>query len=108
MPRSPDGTAAPARAPPSPPPPPHPWAALALAEAIKTAMPPGSGAAPPVILVSSAGIREKGHRGIDAALTKPIKPSALHDALVTVLAGSPAGGDRPGRTAERPVVDGEL
>ncbi|HYL40349.1 MAG TPA: GAF domain-containing protein, partial [Candidatus Binatus sp.] len=83
---------------------------LALAEAIKAAEPATATttAAPPVILVSSAGVREKGHPGIDAALTKPIKPSALHDALVTVLAGRLPGTDRSGRAPNRPAVDGEL
>ncbi|HEX5451764.1 MAG TPA: response regulator, partial [Candidatus Limnocylindrales bacterium] len=77
---------------------------LALADQIRAA---GGARGPRIILVSSAGVRERGHPSLDAALTKPLKPSSLHDALVTVLArkGAP---DRAGRAAERPAVDAEL
>jgi signal transduction histidine kinase/DNA-binding response OmpR family regulator len=54
---------------------------IALADAIRTARPEGT---PKFILVSSAAMREHGAL-VDALLPKPVKPSALYDALVTVL-----------------------
>jgi CheY-like chemotaxis protein len=77
---------------------------LALADAIRSAVPAGG---PRILLVSSAGIRERGNASIDAALTKPIKPSALHDALVTVLAGR-AGAAAAVRAPDQPSVDAAL
>jgi CheY-like chemotaxis protein/anti-sigma regulatory factor (Ser/Thr protein kinase) len=56
---------------------------VALAEAIKKAKPKDG---PKLVLVSSAAMREHG-ASVDALLAKPVKPSALYDALVTVLAG---------------------
>ncbi|HSK94089.1 MAG TPA: response regulator [Candidatus Angelobacter sp.] len=56
-----------------------------LADAIRDVL--GSGA-PPVILLSSVGAPRPADATIAATLTKPIKPSALHDALATVLIGS--------------------
>jgi GAF domain-containing protein/DNA-binding response OmpR family regulator len=55
---------------------------VALADAIRAALPQG---APKLVLVSSAAMREHG-ANMDALLPKPVKPSALHDALVTVFA----------------------
>ena len=66
------------------------------------------GAAPelPVVVLSSVGHREQPGSDIAAFLTKPVKPSALHDALMTVLVGhEPA---TPPRSAERAAIDGEL
>jgi CheY-like chemotaxis protein len=54
----------------------------ALADAIRAARPADT---PKLILVSSAGMREHG-AAVDAMLPKPIKPSALYDALMTVFA----------------------
>jgi signal transduction histidine kinase/CheY-like chemotaxis protein/putative methionine-R-sulfoxide reductase with GAF domain len=78
---------------------------LAFAAAIRAAAPAGG---PRIILVSSAGIRERGNPAIDASLTKPLKPSALHDALVTVLAGTGQPADRAGRGTDQPAVDADL
>jgi len=74
---------------------------LALADAIKAALP---NTAPKLVLVSSAAVRERAHPTLDAVLTKPVKPSALHDVLVTVLA-SAAPSDRAVRAPERPSID---
>jgi len=41
----------------------------------------------PVIILSSIGERSPADAPIAATLTKPVKPSSLHDALVSVLAG---------------------
>jgi GAF domain-containing protein/CheY-like chemotaxis protein len=76
---------------------------LALADAIRAEAKDGG---PRIILVSSAGVRERGNPSIDMALTKPLKPSALHDALVTVLAGR--AGSAAARVAEQPAVDASL
>ncbi len=54
---------------------------LALAERIRAALPTST---PKLVLVSSAAMREHGAT-MDALLPKPVKPSALHDALVTVF-----------------------
>ena len=56
---------------------------VALAAAIWVAKPNDG---PKLVLVSSAAMREHGAT-VDALLAKPVKPSALYDALVTVLAG---------------------
>jgi CheY-like chemotaxis protein len=54
---------------------------VALGDAIRAALPEG---APKMVLVSSAAMREHG-ANMDALLPTPVKPSALHDTLVTVL-----------------------
>jgi signal transduction histidine kinase/CheY-like chemotaxis protein len=78
---------------------------LALAEAIRAAAPNGG---PRLVLVSSAAVRERGNPAIDAVLTKPVKPSALHDALVTVLASPDERGERAHRGPERTSADADL
>ncbi len=60
----------------------------------------------PIVVLSSVGHRDREAPDIAAFLTKPVKPSALHDALVTVFVGAePAA---PARAVERPAIDGEL
>jgi CheY-like chemotaxis protein len=56
---------------------------LALAAALRG----GRSDAPPVIILSSLGVRERATPDVAAFLVKPVKPSALHDAVMTVLAG---------------------
>ena len=75
----------------------------ALAERLHAA--PGA-ASLPIVVLSSVGHRDREAPDIAAFLTKPVKPSSLHDALVTVLLG--AGPAPTPRTAERPAIDGEL
>jgi signal transduction histidine kinase/DNA-binding response OmpR family regulator len=60
-----------------------------------------------LVLVSSAALREHRQSAFDALLAKPVKPSALHDALVTVLA-APEDRKHIERQQERPSVDPEL
>jgi CheY-like chemotaxis protein len=60
----------------------------------------------PIVVLSSVGNRDREAPDITAFLTKPVKPSALHDALVTVLVGQEAA--TPTRTTERPAIDAEL
>jgi GAF domain-containing protein/CheY-like chemotaxis protein len=78
---------------------------LALADAIK-AFDPAHG--PKLVLVSSAAVRERAHPSLDAVVTKPVKPSPLHDVLVTVLASPADRADRAVRGPERPTIDPEL
>jgi PAS domain S-box-containing protein len=61
---------------------------IALAQALHDA---ASDLPMPVVLHSSAGSLARGGTpaGVQALVSKPVKPSALHDALVTVLAGRP-------------------
>jgi GAF domain-containing protein/CheY-like chemotaxis protein len=79
---------------------------IELAEAIRAtdSIRGRDGKPPKIILVSSIAVREKGHPALDAILTKPVKPSALHDVLVTVLA-APGTQDERSRAPERPSID---
>jgi GAF domain-containing protein/CheY-like chemotaxis protein len=74
---------------------------LAFAEAIRAIDQPQ----PKLVLVSSIAMRERGHPALDAVLTKPVKPSALHDTLVNVLSETGTRDDRVQRAPERPAVD---
>jgi len=60
---------------------------LALAEAIRSVRPDDP---PALIVLSSVGQRAARDADDVAFLTKPVKPSALHDAIATVLAGEMA------------------
>jgi CheY-like chemotaxis protein len=60
---------------------------LALAQAIRAARPTDT---PAVIVLSSVGHRAIREADDVAFLTKPVKPSALHDAIATALAGETA------------------
>jgi CheY-like chemotaxis protein len=77
---------------------------IALAEAVRTAAPEGVR----IILVSSFGPQERRHEAVDAYLTKPIRPSSLHDAVVTVLAERGPAVPVPRRTTERSAMDPDL
>ncbi len=60
----------------------------------------------PVIILSSFGLRDREGVGVAAWLAKPVKPSALHDALANVLLGpSSIAVERAG---DRRRVDGTL
>ena len=78
---------------------------LELADAIRTAKLKHQ---PRLVLVSSAAVREKAHPSLDAVLPKPIKPSALHDVLVSVLAADGKPDEPAVRAPERPSVDAGL
>jgi CheY-like chemotaxis protein len=75
---------------------------LALADAISAARPSHR---PKLVLVSSAAVRERAHPSLDAVLPKPVKPSALHDVLMTVLARAEQRSDQAARAPERPSID---
>ena len=60
---------------------------LELSERIR-ALPNGDGRPPlPIVILSSIGLRERDDAPISAWLAKPVKPSALHDTIATVLLG---------------------
>ncbi len=62
-----------------------------LAMRFQTSDPATAGAAPmPVVILSSIGARSREGTGVAAWLAKPVKPSALHDAIATILLGGPA------------------
>ena len=42
----------------------------------------------PIVIVSSVGARDRRESFVAAELTKPVKPSALHDAVMTALGGA--------------------
>jgi GAF domain-containing protein/CheY-like chemotaxis protein len=75
---------------------------LALADAIRAS---DASPMPKLILVSSAAVRERSHPSLDAVLPKPVKPSALHDVLVSVLAETADGAQRSIRGPDRPGID---
>ncbi|HET7028124.1 MAG TPA: GAF domain-containing protein [Candidatus Limnocylindrales bacterium] len=60
---------------------------LELTEAVGQAAGPD---APPIVILSSVGQRDRDGAPVAAWLAKPVKPSALHDALATVLLGGVA------------------
>jgi signal transduction histidine kinase/CheY-like chemotaxis protein/uncharacterized protein YigA (DUF484 family) len=79
---------------------------LTLAAAMHAANRPGGG--PRIVLISSFGVHDQKQPGIDAFLTKPVKPSALHDTLATVLAADDAPVIRRERVPTGDQVDPEL
>ena len=66
-----------------------------LAEAMRDAAREAGREPAPVLILSSVGTRERRSDAVAAELTKPVKPSALLDAVMNVLA--------PGRGRERPA-----
>ena len=61
---------------------------LELAERITTRSAASSEPAIPIVILSSIGLREREGTALAAWLAKPVKPSALHDTIATVLLGS--------------------
>jgi GAF domain-containing protein/CheY-like chemotaxis protein len=48
----------------------------------------GATSPPPVVILSSIGVRDREETGVAGWLPKPVKPSALHDTIATVLLGA--------------------
>jgi signal transduction histidine kinase/CheY-like chemotaxis protein len=46
--------------------------------------------APPIVILSSVGVRDREQAGVAGWLAKPVKPSSLHDTIATVLLGDTA------------------
>jgi signal transduction histidine kinase/DNA-binding response OmpR family regulator len=44
-------------------------------------------APPPIVILSSVGLRDREQAGVAGWLAKPVKPSGLHDTIATVLLG---------------------
>jgi GAF domain-containing protein/CheY-like chemotaxis protein len=67
----------------------------------------GSSTPPPVVILSSIGVRDREEAGVAGWLAKPVKPSALHDTIATVLLGAvvaqPAPPPAPSATADVPL-----
>ncbi|HEX2755293.1 MAG TPA: response regulator [Candidatus Limnocylindrales bacterium] len=73
-----------------------------LAAAIHAAAMPSP---PPVVILSSAGQRERDAPGVAAFLSKPVKPGPLRDAVVAVLTGHAVQeAVRPERSATDPEL----
>ncbi len=47
----------------------------------------GDATAPPVVILSSIGLRDRDEGQVAGWLAKPVKPSALHDTIATILLG---------------------
>jgi CheY-like chemotaxis protein len=64
----------------------------------------------PVVILSSVGHHSRTAANVTAMLVKPVKPSALHDALVTAISGEAAAsrGDRPAPTATAVSAPGDI
>ena len=75
---------------------------VALAAAVHAS---GMASPPPVVILSSAGQRERDAIGVVAFLSKPVKPGPLRDAVLAILAGR-AVGDAP--RPERAATDAGL
>jgi CheY-like chemotaxis protein len=75
---------------------------IALAAAIQSS---GIASPPPVVILSSAGQRDREAPGVVAFLSKPVKPGALRDAVVAVLTGTAV---REAARPERPSADAGL
>ena len=76
---------------------------IALAAAIRAS---AAGATTPVLVLSSLGVHERDNDAVAAFLVKPVKPSALHDALVTALVGQAPS--VPLRPPAASPLDGDL
>ncbi|HET6745336.1 MAG TPA: GAF domain-containing protein [Candidatus Limnocylindria bacterium] len=48
----------------------------------------GTKAQPPVVILSSVGVRDREEAKVAGWLAKPVKPSALHDTIATILLGA--------------------
>jgi len=57
---------------------------ISLATALRASE---AGGATPVVILSSLGMHDRASDAVAAFLVKPVKPSAMHDTLATVLAG---------------------
>ncbi|MGZ6256313.1 MAG: GAF domain-containing protein, partial [Candidatus Limnocylindria bacterium] len=55
----------------------------------------GAAEAPPVVILSSIGLRDRDEGAVAGWLAKPVKPSALHDTIATILLGAVAGQPAP-------------
>jgi GAF domain-containing protein/CheY-like chemotaxis protein len=75
---------------------------LELADRLRAIEKAGKRKRMPAVILSSVGMRDRDGGAVDAWLAKPVKPSALHDTIATVLLGAV-----PARVpAAKPADDG--
>jgi CheY-like chemotaxis protein len=53
---------------------------------------------PPIVILSSVGVRDRDESGLAGWLAKPVKPSALHDTIATILLGGVLARPAPAAT----------
>ncbi len=63
-------------------------------------------AAPPLVVLSSIGLRDRDEPAVAGWLAKPVKPSALHDTVATVLLGKVAAERATLPAVPVPAADG--
>jgi GAF domain-containing protein/CheY-like chemotaxis protein len=63
--------------------------------ASRAAQAKGAAARPPIVILSSVGVRDRDERMLAGWLAKPVKPSALHDTIATILLGGVAAQPAP-------------
>jgi signal transduction histidine kinase/DNA-binding response OmpR family regulator len=56
--------------------------------ASRTTQANGAASGPPVVILSSVGVRDRDEAKVAGWLAKPVKPSALHDTIATILLGA--------------------
>jgi CheY-like chemotaxis protein len=81
---------------------------LELAERMSALSDNGAAPSIPVVILSSIGLRERESAPLAAWLAKPVKPSALHDTIATILFGSgatPRSAASGQRAEDRPLGD---
>ncbi|HEX6474812.1 MAG TPA: response regulator, partial [Candidatus Limnocylindria bacterium] len=59
----------------------------------------GKAARPPIVILSSVGVRDRDESTLAGWLAKPVKPSALHDTIATILLGGVVTQPMPAATA---------
>ena len=60
----------------------------------------GAAASPPIVILSSVGVRDREEGKLAGWLAKPVKPSALHDTIATILLGGVAAQALPAAATE--------
>jgi GAF domain-containing protein/CheY-like chemotaxis protein len=61
----------------------------------------GQAARPPIVILSSVGVRDRDESKLAGWLAKPVKPSALHDTIATILLGAVAAQPLPAASKHR-------
>jgi CheY-like chemotaxis protein len=70
-------------------------------------LPDDTAARPPVVILSSVGVRDRDESLLAGWLAKPVKPSALHDTIATILLGAVASQPAAGAAAASTDGDGD-
>jgi GAF domain-containing protein/CheY-like chemotaxis protein len=67
--------------------------------ATRVAKADGAAASPPVVILSSVGVRDRDETKLAGWLAKPVKPSGLHDTIATILLGGVVAQPQPAPAA---------